>query len=132
MKTSTVRFIEVVSDPELRKLEKKAAEAVRRIYPGAPAVRLYRTADGKIGCQMQVSVAPGERKRLDQAYRAVRKALGERRGRRPGVKTVQTKLRLPQPLFVALKKAAEDSGVTMSAVVSDSLTRTLQSHRRSA
>ncbi len=121
MKKSTVNFIEIVPDPELEKLEKKATEAVRRFYPDSASVKLYRTAAGKVGCQMQVAIVPGERKRLHETYRAVMKALGEKRGRRAGMKTVQTKLRLPAPVYSALKKAAADSGATMSSVVADSL-----------
>ena len=125
-----VRFVEVVPDAKLRSLERAATRAVRRLFPESGPVKLYRTADGRIGCQMQVAVAPGGRKRLDEAYRAVMRALGERRGRRAGVRTVQTKLRLPEPIYSALKKAAEDSETTMSAVVADSLLARFQEGRR--
>ena len=126
MKKSSVNFIEVVHDPDLEKLEKKATRVVRRFYPDSSPVKLYRTTDGEVGCQIQIAVARGEHKRLQEAYRAVMKVLGERRGRRAGVKTVQTKLRLPEPVYHALKKAAADSGTTMSSLVADSLTATFQ------
>ena len=84
MKKSSVHFIEIVHDPEPEKLEKTATETVRRFYPDSTAVKLYRMADGKIGCQMQIAVAPGERKPIHEAYRAVMKVLGEKRGRRAG------------------------------------------------
>jgi predicted DNA-binding ribbon-helix-helix protein len=64
-----------------------------------------------------LSLATGERKVLDDVYKIIMKGLGERRGRRPGPKTVQTKLRLPQPVYSALKKAAEESNVTLSRFV---------------
>ena len=130
MKKSTVNFIEVVYDNELQTLEKKATEVVRRFYPSSPPVRLYRTKDGKIGCQLQITLAPGERKRLEEVYRAVVRVLGEKRGRRPGVRTVQTKLRLPETVYSALKKAATESGSTMSNVVADSLLARFQGANR--
>ncbi len=125
-----VRFVEVVSDPRLQRMERAATKAVRRLFPEGGPVKLYRTADGQVGCQMQVAVLPGERKRLEEAYRAVMKVLGEKRGRRAGVKTVQTKLRLPKPVYCALKRAAAGSHTTMSAVVADSLLVSFQGGRR--
>ena len=121
MKKTGVDFVEIIHDEELRKKEQAATEAVRRFYPDCGPVRLYRTSDGRVGLQMQIAVAAGDRKRLDQVYRVVMKVLGEKRGRRAGVKTVQTKLRLPQPVYSALKKAAESSESTMSSVVADAL-----------
>ncbi len=127
---TAVHFVEIVPDAKLQRLEIEAGRAVRRLFPDCTRVKLYRTADGKIGCQMQVAVVPGGRKRLEEAYRAVMKVLGEKRGRRAGVKTVQTKLRLPEPVYSALKKAAGDSQKTMSAVVVDSLLARFQEDRR--
>ncbi len=120
-KRISVDFVEIVKDTELRKKEKAATDAIRRFYPDCGPAKLYRTADGRIGFQMQVGVAPGDRQRLEGAYRAVMKVLGERRGRRPGVKTVQTKLHLAEPVYAALKKAAERSHSTMSNVVANAL-----------
>lgn len=114
-------FIEVVPDVELRKKEKQVAEVVRGFYPECGPVKLYRTADGRVGFQMQVTLTPQNRKQLDKVYRAVTKCLGEKRGRPIGVETVQTKLHLPKPVYSALKKAAEDSNETMSNVVAESL-----------
>lgn len=130
MKNTRVKFVESVYDAELKKKEIEATEAVRRIYRDCGPVKLYRTADGRIGFQMQVSVTAGDRKRLDQVYRAVMRVLGEKRGRRAGVKTVQTKLRLPEPVYSALKKAAEDSQTTMSSVVADCLLAKFQRTHR--
>lgn len=121
MKKPIVHVIEIVQDASLKKLQGKATEAVRRFYPDATPVKLYRTADGRIGCQMQVTVAPGERQRWNEAYQAVMRVLGEKRGRPRGVKTVQTKLRLPEPVYSALKKTAAETHSTMSSVVVDSL-----------
>jgi len=61
----------------------------------------------------------------EDAYRAVMKVLGEKRGRPRGAKTVQTKLLLPEPVYRALKKAAADSNATMSNVVADIARREL-------
>ena len=130
MKKTRVNFVEIVHDSKLKSLEKQATEAVRSFYSDCGPVRLYRTADGRIGCQMQVAVRAGDRKRLDDAYRAVMKVLGEKRGRPRGVKTVQTKLRLPESIYSALKKAAADSHSTMSSVVTDSLLASL--HERTS
>jgi hypothetical protein len=58
---------------------------------------LYRTAEGRVGCQLDLTVTTGDRKRLDQAYEAIMDAVGERRGRPRGIKKVQTKLMLPEP-----------------------------------
>jgi hypothetical protein len=84
-------------------------------------VVLYRTLDGRIGFQMKVSVAAGDRKRLDEAYRVVLRAVGVKRGRPTGQKTVQAKLLLPEPVYDALKKAARASNVTMSRLAAETL-----------
>lgn len=114
-------FVEVVSDVRLRKREKEVTEIVRRFFPDCGLVKLYRTADGRVGFQMQLTLTPENRKQLDKVYRAVMKRLGEKRGRPSGLETVQTKLHLPRPIYSALRKAAEDSHETMSSVVAQSL-----------
>ena len=120
-----VQFLEVVRDKDLARKEPEVTAAVRRFFPDAPPVTLYRTADGRVGVQLQVSVAAGERKRLQEAYQAAMKALGERRGRPRGGKTVQTKLLLPEPVYRALKRVAADSNATMSSVITDLARREL-------
>ncbi len=120
-----VQFIEIGRDEALAQKAPAATAAVRRFFPNAPPVRLYRTADGRVGFSLQLSVTAGHRKRFEEAYRAVMRVLGERRGRPPGVKTVQTKLRLPEPVFRALKRAAANSKATMSSVVADLARRAL-------
>ena len=117
MRKTKVHVIEVVEDPELRKKEAKASGAVRRFLPNAGPLRLYRTAEGRIGVQLDLTLTPGDRQRLDNAYGAIMKVLGERRGRPRGVKTVQTKLLLPEPAYRALKRAAAASNSTMSGLV---------------
>ena len=130
MNKTKVDFVEIVCDAELQKKEKQATEAVSRFYPDSGPVKLYRTTDGRIGFQMQIAVAPGERKRLEEVYRAVMRVLGERRGRRAGIETVQTKLRLPKPVYSALKKAASDSHSTMSSIATESLLARFQGGHR--
>jgi hypothetical protein len=71
-----------------------------------------------------VSLVAGDRKRLDEAYRAVMEVLGEKRGRPTGEKTVQAKLLLPVEVYSALKKAAQASNVSMSRMAAE----TLRSH----
>lgn len=117
MSKTNVHVVQVVEDTELRKKEAKASEAVKRFFPNAGSLRLYRTAEGRIGVQLDLRVAPGDRQRLDDAYRAIMKVLGEKRGRPRGVKTVQTKLLLPEPAYRALKRAAAASNSTMSGLV---------------
>jgi len=124
-----VTLVEIVPDPELKKKEKAAAHAVEKIFPGCGPVALYRTADGRVGFQMTVSVAVGDSKRLDEAYRAVMKVVGIRRGRPIGQKTVQAKLVLPERVYDALKKAAKESNVTMSRLAADTLKAHLPAHR---
>jgi len=121
MNKPKVTFVEIVPDVELKKKEKAARHAVEKIFPGCGPVALYRTADGRIGFQMKVSVAAGDRKRLDEAYRAVMKVIGVKRGRPAGEKTVQAKLLLPAPVYAALKKAAKSSHVTMSRLAAETL-----------
>src|SRR5262245_32582886 len=121
MKKPRVDFIEIVPDAELEEREKEVTEALRKHYPQSGQVKLYRTSDGRVGFQMQVSVMAGDLERLQQAYRAVMKVLGEKRGRPIGNRTVQTKLHLPKPVYSALKKMAKESSSTMSNVVTSSL-----------
>ena len=130
MKKTRVNFVEIVSDAELQKKQKQVTEVVKRHYADSGPVKLYRTADGRIGLQMQFAVGPGERRRLDEIYRAVMRVLGERRGRRAGLKTVQAKLHLPEPVYSALKKAASDSHSTMSRVATESLLARFQGSQR--
>lgn len=125
MKDRRVKYLEIVEDAELRRKERQATEAVRRLYPGCAPVRLFRTADGRIGCQLNITVSSGDRERLNRAYRAVMKVLGERRGRRAGAKTVQTQLHLPASVYSLLKRAAATSHATLSRVVTDALVANL-------
>lgn len=131
MKKTRVSFVEVVPDSRLRMKEKDVTKVVRRFYPHCGPVKLYRTANGRIGFQVQISVAAGERQKLNEVYRAVMSRLGEKRGRRLGVKTVQTKLHLPEPIYAVLKKVARESGSTMSNVVTESLRAKFQVSRKS-
>lgn len=121
-----VKIVEIVRDKRLAKREKEVTEKVRRLFPDCGPIRLYRTANGHIGFQANVAVTMGDRKRLDQLYRAVMRALGTKRGRPAGAKTVQTKLHLPKSVYVGLKQLAEESQTTMSAVVADSLKAQLE------
>jgi hypothetical protein len=117
MRKTKAHVVEVVADAALRKKEARARAVVKRFFPNARPVRLYRTADGRIGCQLDVTITAGDRKRLDQAYEAIMEVVGERRGRPRGVKKIQTKLMLPEPAYLALKRAAAASHETMSGMV---------------
>jgi hypothetical protein len=117
MRKTKVHVVEVVPDAGLRKKEAKARAVVKRFFPNAGPLRLYRTAEGQVGCQLDVTVTAGDRTRLDEAYQAIMKALGEKRGRPRGVRKVQTKLMLPEPAYLALKRAAAAQHETMSGLV---------------
>lgn len=117
MQKTRVHVVEVTPAAVLRKKEAKARAVFKGFFPNAGPVRLCRTAEGRIGCQLDLTITVGDRKRLDQAYDAVMAAVGERRGRPRGVKKVQTKLMLPEPAYKALKRAAAASHETMSGLV---------------
>jgi hypothetical protein len=116
---SKVEWIEVVPDETLRAREAQATAAFRRFFPKAPGLKLYRTSDGRIGFQAQIVLGAGDKARLEQAYAAVMKVLGQRRGRPEGERKVQAKLRLREPVYEALQEAARSSHKTLSAVVED-------------
>lgn len=128
MSKPKVTLVEIVPDAELKKKQKAATQAVEKVFPNCGPVSLYRTADGKVGFQMNVNVTAGDRKRLDEAYRAVMKVVGVKRGRPAGHKAVQTKLLLPEPVYVALKKEAKRSNVTMSRLAAETLKAHLPHH----
>ncbi|MCL4818155.1 MAG: hypothetical protein KJ067_03405 [Vicinamibacteria bacterium] len=117
--TKRAQWIEVVPDAGLRAQEAQATAAFRRFFPKAPALKLYRTSDGRVGFQAQMLLAAGDKARLEQAYAAVMKVLGQRRGRPGGERKVQAKLRLHEPVYRALQEAAQSSHTTLSAVVED-------------
>jgi len=118
-KPNGVHTIEIVRDDELKSKEEKATAVFRQFFPDAPALRLYRTADRRIGVQVAISLSPGDRKHFDDAYVAVMKILGEKRGRRRGSRKVQAKLRLNENVYKALKASAERSHKTVSSLVED-------------
>lgn len=130
MRNRKVTFVEIVSDPELKAREAEVSKAVNELYPGCGPVKLYRTADGQVGFELRVAITAGDKKRLDQLYSTVMKALGQKRGRPVGVKTVQTKLRLPEPVYEDLKQAADESHKSMSHIVAECLVARLRAPRR--
>jgi hypothetical protein len=82
MRKTKVQAIEVVKDAELRKKEAKVRAVVTRFFPNAGPVRLYRTAQGRVGCQLDLTITAVDRRRVDQAYEAIMDVVGERRGPR--------------------------------------------------
>jgi hypothetical protein len=120
---SKVDVVEVVEDDELRQKRRAATAAFRRFFPDAPELKLYRTADGRLGFQAQLALAPGDRARFDNAYRAVMKALGSIRGRPAGTRKVQAKLRLREPVYRKLRMAAKRSQKTVSDLVEELATK---------
>jgi hypothetical protein len=120
---SKVDVVEVVVDDELRHKGRAATAAFRRFFPDAPELKLYRTADGRVGFQAQLALAPGDRSRFEKAYRAVMKVLGSTRGRPAGTRKVQAKLRLREPVYRKLRMAAKRSQKTVSDLVEELATK---------
>jgi len=123
MGKTNVHVIEIVTDAELRKKEAKATRILKQFFPDAGGLRLYRTADGQIGIQIDLDLKPGDRQRLDKVYDEIMKILGGKRGRPRGVKKVQTKLMLPEPAYRSLKRAAAEANSTMSDLVAELASR---------
>ena len=118
-KQGGVRTIEIVQDDKLKAKETHATTTFRKFFPKAPPVRLYRTSEGRIGFQVALALGPCDRKHLNDAYAAVMRVLGEKRGRPVGVRKVQAKLRLNANVYKALKKTADKSHKSVSSVVED-------------
>ncbi|MBI2221714.1 MAG: hypothetical protein HYU53_10970 [Acidobacteria bacterium] len=114
-----VQTIEVVRDDELKAKEREATATFRKVFPEAPPLKLYRTSDGRIGFQVAIGLSPGDRKLFNDAYAAVMKILGEKRGRPRGTRKVQAKLRLTEDVYKALKATADSSHKSLSSVVED-------------
>ena len=64
MRKTKVHVVEVVPDADLRKKEAKARAVVKRFFPNAGPVRLYRTAEGRVGCQLDLTLV-GAKVRLN-------------------------------------------------------------------
>lgn len=118
-KPNTVHTIEIVRDEELKGKEEQATATFRRFFPQAPPLKLYRTSDGRIGFQVALALSAGDRKHFNDAYVAIMKILGERRGRPRGSRKVQTKLRLNEEVYKALKATAETCHKSVSNLVED-------------
>ena len=118
-KQTRVQTVEIVQDDELKSKEKEATTTFRKYFPEAPPLRLYRTADGRIGFQVALALSPGVRKQFNDAYAAVMRILGEKRGRPRGSRKVQAKLRLNEDVYKALKATADKSHKSLSNVVED-------------
>ena len=118
-RTVGVHAIEIVHDETLRAKEEKAATAFRKFFPHAPPLVLYRASDGRIGFQVAIGLSPGDRQCLNDAYAAVMRVLGEKRGRPRGSRKVQAKLRLTEDVYKALKATADKSHKSLSSVVEE-------------
>ena len=114
-----VRTIEIVRDDELKRKEREATAAFRKFFPDAPPLKLYLTSDGRIGFQVAIGLSSGDRKLFNDAYAAVMRTLGEKRGRPRGARKVQAKLRLAEDVYKALKATADSSHKSLSGVVED-------------
>lgn len=69
--------VQIVPGGGLRRAEATARAVVRRFFPSAGALRLYRTTDGRILCLLDLTTKPGDGKRLANAFEAVSRVLGE-------------------------------------------------------
>lgn len=119
MQKTDIQFIEVAPDRSLGRKERALNRKLRRAFPECAPVKLYRTTDGRLGFQLQLSVALGDRRKLDELYRFISQSLGTRRGRLSGAKTVQTKLNLRQDAYEALRRLCASSRKSLSAVASE-------------
>lgn len=81
MRKTKLHVVELVPDDDLQGREAEVRAVVSRFFPNVPPLRLYRTTEGAIGCQLDVTVAAGDRKRLVKAFDAVSKILAEKRAR---------------------------------------------------
>jgi hypothetical protein len=114
-----VHTIEIVKDEQLQAKQDEATSIFRKFFPYAPPLKLYRTADGRAGFQVAVALSAGDRKLFTDAYAAVMKILGEKRGRPRGTRKVQAKLRLTEDVYKALKAAADRSHKSLSTVIEE-------------
>lgn len=75
MRRTKLHVVEVVPDADLLGREAEVRAVISRFFPNVPPLRLYRTTEGAIGCQLDVTVTARDRKRLAKAFEAVSKAL---------------------------------------------------------
>lgn len=80
---SKVRFYELRTKG-LAKLERQINKALASEGKGNSAIRLFQTADGRIGYSLRVVPSAGGRKDLNIVHRVVCRVLGYKRGRPPG------------------------------------------------
>ena len=64
-------IIEIVSDPQLKKREREIEAIVRNYYPTRGRIKIYRTADGRVGLQTRETLTPANRKQIHKACVAV-------------------------------------------------------------
>jgi hypothetical protein len=111
---SRVRFLELDSDPRLRRLEKRVVEGLSGV-----TVRLFRDATGQIGYAAQVSASAAGKKALDQIHRRVCELAGVRRGRPPAEPTRQVKCRVPESVYQRLVAESRRRRVSPSALLKE-------------
>jgi hypothetical protein len=75
VRRTKLHVVEVVPDAALLGREAEVRTVISRFFPNVPPLRLYRTTEGAIGCQLDVAVTARDRKRLANAFEAVSKAL---------------------------------------------------------
>lgn len=93
--TVRVKFVEVVEYHHLRKMEVIANGVFQKHFPESEAscLRLYRTSDGQVGFNVELSLKAGDKKRLIEAYVDVMSVLRKNRKRLPSTRKIQRKLR---------------------------------------
>lgn len=71
-----VTFVEIVTDPKLGRKEHAAArKALRKFYPKAKCVRLYRDGRGRLGWQADLGERAGGDDRAARTHRAIVRAV---------------------------------------------------------
>lgn len=116
VKVNVIEIDKLIVPSDIR----RARAVVKRYFPDAGQVQLYRTMDGRVVVMCHLSILPGDRKKLDNFYRDLLQVIGgNRRGRPLGEPTVQTKLNLPKSIYNALKSVSQKSGKSMSQLVAE-------------
>jgi hypothetical protein len=117
-----VKVLELSRGRELRVIEKRINEDLKRHGLKDASVALFRTDDGEIGYSARVAhvlPASGSRKALEVIHRVVCRAIGYKRGRPPGEPSHQVKCRVPEGVYQRLVRAAKKRDVTPSSLLAE-------------
>jgi hypothetical protein len=80
MKEPNMHLIDIVEDVHLRRKETIAKKILKRFFPDAELLRLYRTNEGHIGIQLDLDVSLVNHGQMDRACDEIIKILSKKRG----------------------------------------------------